>query len=101
MAGRSREAADLWAGSESIEGAAGFSSGRLVSQCGRKQGTAKVGRWRWQQGGWPRGDGGSRDCRRELNGHAVSVTAGSSPGRPLRLPKLCNVSCLIISITVT
>lgn len=29
------------------------------------------------------------------------VRAGSSPGWPLRLPKLCDVSCLIISITVT
>lgn len=100
-AGRSGEAADLWAGSEIIEGAGGFFSGCLVSQRGRKQGAAEAGGWQGQRGGWRREDRGSQDCRREPTGHAAGVTAGSSPGWPLRLPKLRDVGCLIISITVT
>lgn len=67
-------------GSESVPGAGASLPGTLVSQCRREQVTAKVG------GGGGNEEGGEGKTRLpdtgELEGHAVGVTAGLSPGRP-------------------
>lgn len=99
--GRSREAADLCACGESVQGAGASLPGSLVSQCRRRQVTAKGRRW----GGGEEGGEGKTEAPREQDSAewpCVAVTAGSSLGQPLRgLPKPGDTSCVIISITVS
>lgn len=66
-AGRSREAADLWAGSENVPGAGASLPGTLVSQCRRKRVTAKVG----GGGGNEEGGEGKRGSQRQESWKAM------------------------------